>query len=321
MTFGVVFALLASATFALNAASMRRGMATAAASKGLYVTIFVGFGLFVIASVVSGQVFDAGTVAGRDYGFLVAGGFFHILAGRYCNYRAMAALGSNRAQPIVGLSTLGSVIIAILFLDETLDALKVAGIVLVMVGPALARPKRKTVPARVPAGGSGDDPGAAEAVVSASVATRVVPFTPKVMEGYFFGLSAAVLWGAGPVLMRAGLDDNGLGIFGGMVAYGTAAAVLSLGLLIPGQASGVLTLDKNTRGWFLFGAFNSFLANVFRFTALALAQVSIVIPLMRSAVVFTVGFNWLLNRELESFDARVIGGIGVSMVGAVLLVI
>ena len=314
MTFGVVFALLASATFALNAASMRRGMATAAASKGLYVTIFVGFGLFVIASVVSGQVFDAGTVAGRDYGFLVAGGFFHILAGRYCNYRAMGALGSNRAQPIVGLSTLGSVIIAIIFLNETLDALKVAGIVLVMVGPALARPKRRAASAKAPAGGSGD-------VATAVVASKVVAFTPKVVEGYFFGLSAAVLWGAGPVLMRAGLDDNGLGIFGGMVAYGTAAAVLSLGLLIPGQASGVLTLDKSTRGWFLFGAFNSFLANVFRFTALALAPVSIVIPLMRSSVVFTVGFNWLLNRELESFDVRVIGGIGVSMGGAVLLVI
>ena len=306
--------MLASATFALNAASMRRGMATAAASKGLYVTIFVGFGLFVIASVVSGQVFDAGTVAGRDYGFLVAGGFFHILAGRYCNYRAMGALGSNRAQPIVGLSTLGSVIIAIIFLNETLDALKVAGIVLVMVGPALARPKRRAASAKAPAGGSGD-------VATAVVASKVVAFTPKVVEGYFFGLSAAVLWGAGPVLMRAGLDDNGLGIFGGMVAYGTAAAVLSLGLLIPGQASGVLTLDKSTRGWFLFGAFNSFLANVFRFTALALAPVSIVIPLMRSSVVFTVGFNWLLNRELESFDRRVIGGIGVSMFGAVLLVI
>ncbi|MDA0798855.1 MAG: DMT family transporter [Chloroflexi bacterium] len=226
MTFGVVFALLASATFALNAASMRRGMATAAASKGLYVTIFVGFGLFVIASVVSGQVFDADTVAGRDYGFLVAGGFFHILAGRYCNYRAMGALGSNRAQPIVGLSTLGSVIIAILFLDEKLGALKVAGIVLVMVGPALARPKRRAAPAKAPVGGSGD-------VATAVVASKVVAFTPKVVEGYFFGLSAAVLWGAGPVLMRAGLDDNGLGIFGGMVAYGTAAAVLSLGLLIP----------------------------------------------------------------------------------------
>jgi drug/metabolite transporter (DMT)-like permease len=316
MTLGIVFALMASATFALNGASMRRGMATAAASKGLYVTIFVGFGLFVVASVVSGQAFDAGTVAGRDYGFLVAGGFIHILAGRYCNYRAMAALGSNRAQPIVGLSTLGSVIIAILLLDETLTGLKVAGILLVMVGPGLARPKRKAVPVSAPAGGSTDAPS-----VGMSGATKVVAFTPKVMEGYFFGLSAAVLWGAGPVLMRAGLDDNGLGILGGTVAYGTAAAVLSLGLLIPGQASGVRTLDKSTRGWFLFGAFNSFLANVFRFTALALAPVSIVIPLMRSAVVFTVGFNWLLNRELESFDSRVMGGIGVSMVGAVLLVI
>ncbi|MDA1173733.1 MAG: DMT family transporter [Chloroflexi bacterium] len=312
MTFGVVFALLASATFALNAASMRRGMATAAASKGLYVTIFVGFGLFVIASVVSGQVFDADTVAGRDYGFLVAGGFFHILAGRYCNYRAMGALGSNRAQPIVGLSTLGSVIIAILFLDEKLGALKVAGIVLVMVGPALARPKRRAAPAKAPVGGSGD-------VATAVVASKVVAFTPKVVEGYFFGLSAAVLWGAGPDAGWFGRQRTRHFRRDGCIWDGGGSAIV--GVADPGQASGVLTLDKSTRGWFLFGAFNSFLANVFRFTALALAPVSIVIPLMRSSVVFIVGFNWLLNRELESFDRRVIGGIGVSMFGAVLLVI
>ena len=111
----------------------------------------------------------------------------------------------------------------------------------------------------------------------------------------------------------------GWGFLGGMVAYGTTTAVVSLGLLIPRPATGVLTLDKSTHGCFLFGAFNSFFANVFRFTALAL--VSIVIPLMQSATVFTVGFNWLLSRQRESFGAWVLTGITVSMYGAVLSVI
>ena len=66
MTAGIVFALLASATFALNQAGMRRGIARGAASQGLYVTIFVGFFLFIIASVVSGQAFDAGRLEGRE---------------------------------------------------------------------------------------------------------------------------------------------------------------------------------------------------------------------------------------------------------------
>lgn len=310
MTAGIVFAIFAAATFALNQAGMRRGIARGAASQGLYVTIFVGFVLFVIASVVSGQAFDAGRLEGREWGLLAAGGFIHILAGRYCNYRAFGALGSNRAQPIVGMSTLGSVIIAIIFLGETIDALQTVGIVLVMVGPVFVAPKRKAAVA-APSGGSGTEASA-----------KAIPaFTPKYLEGYFFGAMAAVLWGAGPVLMRAGLESTGLGILGGTIAYSTAALVLVFTLAIPGQAAGAIKLDKNARGWFLFGAVASFAANVLRFMALALAPVSIVIPLMRSAVLFTIIFNYFMNRDLESFEPRVLGGIGISLVGAVLLVV
>jgi uncharacterized membrane protein len=132
---------------------------------------------------------------------------------------------------------------------------------------------------------------------------------------------AAVLWGVGSVLMCAGLASTGLGILGGMIANTTAAVVLVFTLALPGQASGVLKLDANARKWFLFGAVASFVANVLRFMSLALAPVSIVTPLMRSAVLFTIVFNYFMNRDLESFEPRVLTGIGTSLVGAVLLVL
>jgi uncharacterized membrane protein len=311
VTAGIIFAMLASATFALNQASMRRGIARGAASQGLYVTIFVGVFLFIVASVISGQLFDAGRLENREWGFLILGGFIHILGGRYCNYRAFAALGSNRAQPIVGMSTLGSVIIAIIFLGETIDTLQTMGIILMMVGPVFVVSRRK-IETALPDDGSAASP---------LKVNPTVVFTPKYLEGYFFGGMAAVLWGAGPVLMRAGLDSTGLGILGGTVAYSTAAIILVFTLLLPGQASGAIKLDKNARGWFLFAAVASFTANVFRFTSLALAPVSVVIPLMRSAVLFTIVFNYFINRDLESFEPRVLGGIAVSLVGAVLLVV
>jgi drug/metabolite transporter (DMT)-like permease len=311
VTAGIVFAILAAATFAFNGASIRRAVATASASQGLYVTIFVGLGLFIALSLLTGQIFDAGDIAARDYGFLVAGGFIHILAGRYCNYRAIAALGSNRSAPIVGLSTLAAVIIAMIFLEESVSAVNGAGIALIMVGPALVKPKRETL--RVPAGASD--------TASRGAASAVVAHTPRVAEGYFFGFAAAALWGVGPVLMRAGLDTTELGVWAGTIAYATAAVVLLPTLLIPGQARGALTLDKGARLWFLVGAFNSFLANVFRYTALALAPVSVVVPLMRIAILFQIGFNYFINRTLESFEPRVIGGILISLAGALLLVI
>ena len=310
MTLGIILAIAASAAFGFNGATVRRGVATGRASQGMYITIYLGLVLFVIASAASGQLFRAGEMSGRDYGLLVAGGFFHILAGRYCNYRAVAALGANRAGPIVGVSILGTVLIAVVFLNEVVDAVKGVGIALVMIGPALVTPSRR--PARVAAsagGSSGDRASAAPA------------FTPKTAEGYLFGLLAAGLWGAGPVLMRAGLDTTQLGIWGGTVAYATAAVVLLFALAIPGQATGVVKMDRDAQVWFSVSAVNSFLANVFRFSALALAPVSVVIPLMRTAVVFQLGFNYLINRSIESFEPKVLGGLFVSLVGATLLVV
>jgi hypothetical protein len=68
------------------------------------------------------------------------------------------------------MSTLGSVIIAIIFLGETIDALQSVGIVLVMIGPAFVAPKRKDGVA-ASAGGGGTES------VADSQVTRV--FKPK----------------------------------------------------------------------------------------------------------------------------------------------
>jgi drug/metabolite transporter (DMT)-like permease len=92
-------------------------------------------------------------------------------------------------------------------------------------------------------------------------------------------------------------------------------------LLIPGQASGAMKLDKGARKLFLVAGLGSGFANGFRFSALALAPVSMVIPLMRSSVLFTLALNYVFNRHLESFEPKVLGGIFISMVGAILLVI
>ena len=310
MGLGILFAVLGALSFSMNAVTIRRGVTRGAASQGLYLTVFSGTVLFVIAALIAGQLLQAGSVGGRDYAFMAASGVVHILGGRYCNYRAIGALGANRSQPVVGTSTLFSIAIAILWLNEGLDLMKGIGIVLVMIGPAMVAPRRRSAPRAAPAGASGTAPKA-----------EVKPFTPKVMEGYFFGVAAAVLWGAGPVLMRAGVGSNGLGVLGGTVAYGSAAALLLVTLLIPGQARGAITLDRNARGMFLIGGMSSWLANMFRFSALALAPVSIVIPLMRSAVLFTLLMNFVFNRHLESFEPKVLAGIAISTAGAILLVI
>ena len=265
--------------------------------------------LFVLTAALTGQLFRAGEVAALDYGFLVVGGLVHILAGRYCNFRAIAAMGANRVAPVMGSSAFVSVLIAVLFLDETVTLRIGVGIALVMLAPALVARRQTPVPA-APAGASDDAP-AGDAVGVAN--------SPNLKEGYLFGIMGAGLWGVGPVLMRAGVDSTGLGILGGLVTYGAAATVLLLALAIPGQLAKTMSLDRSALRWFVLSTLNSFIANVFRFSALAIAPVTVVVPMIRTYAVFQLGFNFVINRSLESFEPRILAAIAVSVAGAVLL--
>ena len=315
MTWGIIFALLGSMAFAMNAVTMRRGITRGPASQGLYMTVLLGTVLFVLVALGTGQAFKIGSVPGTDLGFMMAAGVVHLLGGRYCNYRAVGAMGSNRSSPVVGLSMLASVFIAIVWLGEEITVTKVTGIALVMLGPTVVARRRRRVTPAMPAGAGNTDAG------GAAVGTRVRPFEPKLLEGYAFGMMAALLWGVGPVLMRAGVDGNGLGVLGGTIGYLAAAVVLLPTLLFPGQVAGAMTLDKGARKLFLVAGLGSSLANMFRFSALALAPVTVVIPLMRSALVFSVLLNFIFNRHLESYEPRVLGGMAIGMVGAILVIV
>ena len=316
MSRGIILAIGAAVAFGFNGATVRRGVATAAASQGLYVTVLGGAVLFVLAAALSGQLFRAGEVAVRDYGFLVAGGLVHILVGRYCNYRAIAAMGANRSGPVVGMSTLASVLIAVAFLGESVDGRTAAGIALVMVGPMLIARRSAPVSLRTPAPAA-----AARASAPAPAAARAAAVAdhPDLLEGYVFGVAAAVLWGVGPVLMRAGLEANGLGILAGLVTYAAASVALLLVLAAPGQMARAADLDGPAMRWFALSTVNSFVANILRFSALAVAPVTVVVPMIRTFAIFQVAFNFVINRSLESFEPRILIAIALSVMGAVLI--
>lgn len=320
---GIGFAILAAAGFGFNAASIRRGVLSASSSQGLYYTVLLALPLFFLAALISGQLFDYDVFSTRDIIVLNIAGVVHIFIGRYCNIRAIDAIGANRAGPLVGMSTLVSVIVAVIFLSEEMTWVKVGGILLMMVGPTLVvrgnrkkdRAKRNSPEAATP---EADNPGTATATV-ASKASPAAP-TVRMREGYFWGVLAAAAWGVGPVLMRSGMGDSGLGILGGMTAYLAPSVLLVLGLFIPGVFRKTMDIDPSARKWFLLSMSNSFVANLFRFMALSLAPVSVVIPLVRTGVIFAIFFNLAVNRRTESFDPMVIMGILVSVTGAVILV-
>jgi drug/metabolite transporter (DMT)-like permease len=322
-------------SFALGGTMTRRGMMRASASFGLYVTVILGVPLFAVAALATGQIFDADEITSNGYVLLAGAGILHFLVGRYCGFRAVAAIGANRNQPLLTTSILYSVILAIIVLDESITWAMFGGMALVVVGPMLMIERSRVkgdagVPAKpptgLPASGLPSDPsstlisGAADATAAKPDAKPDMP-PLKLAEGYFFGLAAAAIYGNTPIMVRAALEDSELGIMGGLASYMAASAVLIVTLLVPGKLMKVAAERKTAGPWFYANTVASFFAQMFRYAALAIAPVTIVAPLARTLALFTLAFSFLINRNLEYFGARVIIGILLSVVGSVILVL
>jgi uncharacterized membrane protein len=163
---------------------------------------------------------------------------------------------------------------------------------------------------------AGDANGGESTVVAAPV------FTPRLVEGYTFALLSSLGYGVSPVLIRAGIEESGLGLLGGFISYGAATVVFLLVLLASSSLrNSIMQMERSNGRWFAISGVAVFLAQMFRYMGLAIADVSVVASIMRLGLVFRVMFGYFINREYESFSPRVLVGIMVSVMGGVTLTI
>ena len=71
---GPLFAILATMSAGLTDASIRRGVQGIPAFVGLHITIFLGIPLLIIASTLTGQIFDMSNMSKQGYILLVGAG-------------------------------------------------------------------------------------------------------------------------------------------------------------------------------------------------------------------------------------------------------
>ncbi len=312
MILGALLSLSSALSFSVNAILVRRGIAGAGAtaSQGAFITVLLGVPFGFAAVVITGQVLRFGEVAPMGYLLLLTAGIIHFGVGRYCNYRSVEAIGAARSGPIMGITTPFSVLMAVILLDEVVTLTMLFAIGLVLVGPAVILERRPRTPAPAASSGGAEGPRA----------TRN-PLELRFLEGYVFATLAAVAYGTSPLLIRSALmDATRTAAIGTFVAYFGASAVLLATLVIPGRRQLIRAI--NLRYMRLFGGAGLmvFLAQLLRFFALSVADVSIVTPLQRMANVFTVILTWIFNRSLETITLRVVLGVLVSFAGSALLV-
>lgn len=301
---GGLLAFLSAALFGLNNAATRRGVLNGTSIQAMAITVPMGAALFFVACAVTGTL---GSVAAFSMPAIVCfalAGFAHFVFGRYCNYRAIAAIGTNLASPIQQWELLVTLVLAIAFLGEKLTPAMVLAIGLLLLGPAIAariESKPKAVENANPQQTSG--------------------FEPRYAEGYFYAFLSIFGYGASPIFVRAGLENAGLGasLGAGLVSYLAATIIVVVVVVALRQTDHVTSVQREPARWFAFAGGLVFLSQMFRYMALALAPASVVAPILRLQTLFRFYFSWMLTREHEVFDRHVILGTAISLAGALLL--
>jgi uncharacterized membrane protein len=284
----------------LNNATIRRGVLKATVLQGLAITVPLGVPIFATFALFMGGYQALAAWSLPSWLWMSAAGVVHFVIGRYGNYKATQTLGSTLSTPVQQLSILIALVLAIVFLNEQITGLKIVGIGLVMVSPVIMVHRRKQ---------------------AISVA-ETKDFTPHYGAGIFWGAVCAFGYGVSPLFIVLGLGAEGTlaDSAGGVLVSYLAASLVVVGLVIvAGGRAYMLGLDGGSRGWFLISTLFVALSQMFRYMALAIAPVTVVVPIQRLSVVFRILFNAVLNREHEILDGWVIGGIAVAVVGTLAL--
>ena len=303
---GAFLALCSAATFALNNTLARRGVLSGTVLQALSISVPIGVPIFLVVALATGSIAHVATFSWRSLMWLSLAGIVHFVWGRYCNYRAVKAIGSNLAGPLQESSVLIALALAVLLLGETLTPFKMVGIALVLLGPGVAvdigRTKKKAAPA-------------------SDAAPAKPAFTPHYTEGYLFAALSATGYGTSPILVRLGLEHGGIGasIAGGLVSYTAATLAVIVVLAMSGTLRHARFIPADTAKWFGLAGLFVGISQMLRYMALSIAPVSVVTPIQRLSLLFRFLFSWLMNREHEVFSGRIFVGTILSLVGVLLL--
>ena len=306
---GALYAALGAFTFALNNATLRRGVLTGTVMQAMAITVPVGGAGFLALAIAAGALPSLLAFPPIAAAWMAGQGIMHFLIGRFFNYRASQLVGANLSGPVVQLQVAVTMLLAVLTMAEPFTGLQLIGAVLMLAGSFATqrRSAKKDLP--IPAYPSRKEPG------------RSLAFAPRYLAGYFFSSCAAIAYGISPLMVRlafANAPQAGV-IAGGVIAYAAATVIFSLLLLSPGVRQDIHGLKRENAPWFFYAAVLVTVSQGFVYASLAVAPLMVVTPILQLSLVFRIFLSWLINREHEVLNASVIAGSAAAIAGSILV--
>jgi len=219
--------------------------------------------------------------------YYVISGCMQPLFARALFYQGITRIGVARAGPLRGIEPLFATAIAVVFLHERPGWLVFLGTILIVSSLWLISGKQQ-----------GD--------------------TRWRMIDALFPISAALISAISQTLRKQALaiiPDPIVAV--AMVT--TVSLILLIGFVLVTRRTHQLRMERDGFLFFFCAAIIAALAQVANFIAIGRGQLSVIIPLLNTAPLFTVFFSAVFLRNLETVNSRIVVG-AVLMVGGVVLI-
>lgn len=296
MIIGLVMALLAAVGFAAHNTFMRKGIhRSGEAFSPIPISTFMGTVLFTLPLFILGETGKLTSLSWVGVGSLAGAGVIHFVIGRILAYTSFQFIGVNRAAPIITCNTAIAALLGIFLLGEELTPLLILAFLLIIAGVfviSTANPS-KTGKLDMPKG--------------------------SLAKGVFAALGTAICWGTSPLLIKIGLAEANSPLLAVFVSYLASAVVAASLLFNPRNNKKLRRLDRTSLIPIIIAAVAVTVAQILRYTALDYSPISIVAPIMSIHVLFAFPLSFFINREIEAFGSRVIGGAITVVIGVFLM--
>ena len=225
--------------------------------------------------------------------FFSLAGITHFLLGRTLHWYGIQIVGASRASVVARSQIIFSPLLALIILAEGLGVTDIFAAVAVLIGAIL---------------------------ISLSTSEYKMVQKRRAVEGIVASLSASMLWGASPIMIKMGLAQINSPLIGTFIA--SSVALLGYAALMWGSNSyrELFSLDRTTWYYIIGIALLSPAGILLRFAALADIPVVTFIVIASLGPLFTLFFSYIFIKRLELLNYKVGIATVLMVLGAVLAI-
>jgi uncharacterized membrane protein len=275
----IVFALLTAIAFGFEPYFVRKGLIeTPSPMMPAFISVTINFSFFVILSFIFVPV--GFLKLNLIYLFIIAG----ILApgvARFLSYKGIETLGMTISTPILNSWSLFSVMMALIFLNETINFLAGTGVLGVITGLVLL----------------GYETGKKKKGIMSS----------KYQYRYlFYPVTASIFFGISTFIRKLGLNTLSSPILGATITSGTSWCILAIFLTRSGNVKRLSQIKRQSFTYFVMAGGATCIAWLSFFYALNTGRVVYVAPIVSTYSLLTLFLGYLLLRDMERINLRIV---------------